>query len=357
MARYRVAQVGVGARGRIHADGFLKNPDRFDLVALCDLNEDRLREAAEQFGVAATYTDADTMLAETRPDVFCFVTQPDVRLSMVELAARHGVRGLAFEKPMATSLREAWAIAELCRHHHIKAVVSHQQKYLTSMQAMKAVVDAGHVGEVYLIHCTCQAWLSQLGTHFMDYMLWANNGARGQWAIGHVHGKGRLDDSHPSPDHLLGQVCFENGVRGILECGTCAPEHLRASGLFWVDNRIWAYGTHGYAWADTNGRWGAFTRATGGQTAGEQGDTWGVQQATRLQPLYLRDLADWLDDDAKVHSCNVALAYHGYEILEAMCLAALDHRRVDLPLADPAASADLLARMRRELPDVPPLEP
>ena len=121
---------------------------------------------------------------------------------------------------------------------------------------------------------------------------------------------------------------------------------------FWVDNRLTVWGAQGYAWADTDGRWGALTRHSAPEVIGGPGDPWHVQQRQRLQPLYLRDLADWLDDDAKPHPCRVELAYHGYEILEGLCLSALDHTRVDLPLADPAHREDILARMRRELPEV-----
>ena len=34
--------------------------------------------------------------------------------------------------------------------------------------------------------------------------------------MGHIHGKKGLDDSHPSPDHVLAQVLFDNGVRAFL---------------------------------------------------------------------------------------------------------------------------------------------
>jgi len=353
MPRYRVAQVGAGHRGVTHIEGFLALPDRFELVGLCDLDAEKLKRVADTHGIARTWPDADAMLAATRPDVFCFVTPPNVRLPMVELGLRHGVRAIAFEKPMATSLREARAIRDLCVSRGIKATVSHQQKYLTSMQKLKAIVDAGELGRPTVIHATCQPWMAQLGTHYMDYTLWINGGSRARWVVGHVHGKGRLADSHPSADYILGEVLFENGVRAYLECGYLSPSHMDKN-HFWVDDRLTVYGTHGYAWADTDGRWSAFTRSSAGQVLGEAGQAWGVQEKTRLQPLYLADLADWLDDQAKVHPCNVEASYHGYEILEGLCLSALDHTRVDLPLKS-FAGEDLNERLRRELPDVPPV--
>jgi predicted dehydrogenase len=291
------------------------------------------------------------MLARTRPDVFCFVTMPDVRRSMVDLAVRYEVPALAFEKPMANSLAEAWDITRICRARSIKAVVSHQQKYLTSFEQVKRILDAGEIGRVTRIDATCQPWLAQIGTHYMDYILWANGTARAQWVVGHVHGKELLADSHPSPNYTLGVVGFENGVRSVLELGRLSPSYMPPE-AFWLDNRLTAYGTHGYAWCDTNGRWGAFTRATGGEIVGGQGEGWDAQQSTRLQPLYFRDLHAWLEDDTRVHPCSVEQAYHGYEILSGLCLSALDHVRVDLPL-DPARCGDAFERMRRELPDCP----
>ncbi len=355
MTTYRVAQVGAGNRGTTHLRGFRGNADRFEVVALCDLDAAKLARVAGEFGIRRTYADAAAMLAETRPDVFCFVTPPAVRLPMVELGVGCGVRAIAFEKPMATSLGEARAIADLCASRGVKAVVSHQQKYLTSMQKLKALVDGGEVGRVETIHATCLPWLSHLGTHYMDYTLWINGGARARWVVGHVHGRRMLSDSHPSADYVLGEVLFENGVRAYLECGYLAPSHMDKD-HFWVDDRLTVHGTHGYAWADTDGRWSAFTRSSGGEVMAGRGAPWEVQERESLQVLYLKDLADWLDDDAKVHPCNLAVSYHGYEILEGLCASALDRTRVDLPLG-PGAEADLNERMRRELPDVPPVAP
>jgi len=55
-----------------------------------------------------------------------------------------------------------------------------------------------------------------------------------------------------------------------------------------------------------------------------------------------------LDDDSKVHPCNVEAAYHGYEILEALCVSALDNKPVYLPVnAD--QMPDIIKRMKEEL--------
>ena len=141
MKKHTIAQVGCGNRGKIHIKGFKDNSDRFELVGLCDLSETTLKDAAEKYGIVAPlYTDVEKMLKETKPDVFCFVAPPNIRKSMIEFGAKHKVKGIAFEKPMATSLKEAKNIADLCNKNKIKAVVCHQHKYLKSMRKLKSIV-------------------------------------------------------------------------------------------------------------------------------------------------------------------------------------------------------------------------
>ena len=352
--KYKVAQVGCGQRGGIHLDGWLNNPDRFEVMAVCDLDEKKAAEAlkARKLDVPI-YTDADRMLAETKPDVFCFSTLPNVRLSLVELAVKHRVKALVFEKPMATSLAEAFKITELCRQNNILAIVSHQQKYLTSFEKFKSIIDRGEIGPVQRIDASCQPWLAQLGTHYIDYILWANGGVRAQWVVGHVHGKELLGDHHPSPNYTMGQIGFANGVRALVEFGRLSASHMDKD-HFWVDNRLTAHGTHGYAWCDTDGRWGTFNRSTRGEMLSGEDENWQIQERHRVQPLFARELADCLDDRTRLHSCNIDITYHGYEILEALCLSALDHKRVDLPLGA-VPPRDVFARMRQELPECPEL--
>ena len=107
MAIYTTVLVGCGWRGEMHANAIAAHPDRFALTAICDLDPDRLAPFADKFGISTTYTDADTMLATEQPDILCFATMPNVRLPLVELGVKHGVKAIALEKPMALSLREA----------------------------------------------------------------------------------------------------------------------------------------------------------------------------------------------------------------------------------------------------------
>jgi predicted dehydrogenase len=350
MARYKTVIVGCGRRGMFHAMGFSADRDRFDLAACCDLDATRLADFARQFAIPRTYGDAEEMLGREKPDVLCFATLPEVRLPLIELGLRHGVKAIAFEKPMATELAEAHRIHTLCRQAGIKVIVSHQQKYGKHWQKTKEIVDSGEIGEIVKIHATARAWLSQLGTHLMDYMLWFNGGSRVKWVIGHAQGTQMLDDSHPSADFVLGTMEFENGVRGVIECGAHAPHFVPGDNPlrslpFWTDSSVTVHGTLGYARVVTGNGWQAVTRSSGGKVlSGEGNFDPGYEQLP-----YIRELGDWLDGRRDGHACNLDITYHGFEATMALYISSLERRKVDLPL-ETIPSSPIIPRLRKTLP-------
>lgn len=349
MKRYTVGIVGCGGRGRIHLGGFLANKDRFNVTAICDIDAEKLKSRAQEFGIQKTYTDADKMLATEKPDVFCFSTQPEVRLSLVELGVKYSVKLIDFEKPMAKSLSEAKRIHDLCNKAGIRYVVSHQQKYGNHWRKVKKIVDNGDIGEVHTIHATTKANLLDLGCHLVDYVLWYNHSYHAEWVIGHVHGKKGLWGPHGSPDMVLGEAKLENGVRAILEFGTLAPEYPKYINRDYLANAVNIYGSHGYAKAMTDGDSQVFTKFSGGQVLKDQGDDWETQEKY-LQIPYTKDIANWLDDPKKAHPCNGDISYHGFQILMGMCLSSYENQRIDLPIKQ-LPDEPILETLRRELPD------
>ncbi|MDY6308291.1 MAG: Gfo/Idh/MocA family oxidoreductase [Oribacterium sp.] len=350
MKKYTVAVAGLGVRGKIHIHGLLENPERFEIVGLCDINANAMQEVAEANGLQSVpqFTDVEEMLKTTKPEVFCFCLLPDQRLNMIKLAVKYGVKGISLEKPVAESLQEAKEMVDLCKEHHIKAIVCHQQKYLSQFQRMKARIDHGEIGTIRKIHVETTAWYSQLGTHYVDYILWINGGYKARWVCGHVHGPICLDDTHPAPDYLMGTMELENGTRAYVECGYLSERH-NPTEYASSDNRLTVYGTDGYCYMETDGFFGICSSETGGHLIEGKDPGWRYHQQVPIQTPYYTEYADWLDDDTKIHSCNIETAYHGFEILEGMCLSALRNVRIDLPIQD-LSYTPVIEQMRAALP-------
>ena len=184
--------------------------------------------------------------------------------------------------------------------------------------------------------------MAQMGTHFMDYAIWANDGRRLKWVAGHAHGRKMLADSHVSPDYIMGQAEFEGGVRLFLECGYLSRpngKHL------YLDNRLTLWCEKGYAWAELDA-WGA---CVGGELMGGGPPQAKPEPGETAMGRFYADLAKWLDEGVEP-PCAIDMAYHGYEVLAGLIWGALDNRPVTLPI-DVAAFPDLDARLRMELPD------
>lgn len=326
MTTYRAVLVGCGPRGVRHAQALLTHPERFVLAGICDLDRTRLAACAAELGMTTTYTEAETMLATEQPDVLCFATMPQMRLPLVALGIKHGVKAIACEKPLALSLGEAKQIVDLCAIAGVKLIVCHQWKFSALWRQTYEIVHSGDLGAIHTIHASSRPSMLRAGTHLVDCMLWLNHGAEGAWVLGQAHGVAAYEEDHPCPDHLAGLVHFTNGVRGILECGTLAPQLLKDD-HFWEDCGVTVYGTHGYVRAVLGSGWQAVTRTSSGTLRA------GPPDPTPQEPAYLQALAHWLDDPQQVHPSNGTVSYAGFELLMGMVVSSLERRKVDLPIA------------------------
>jgi predicted dehydrogenase len=339
MAKYKVVVAGMGKRGMHHAAAFQAN-GRFEVAGICDIDTARLDAAAAKLGVAVKGTDAAQVAREVKPDVFCFCTMPAVRTSMIKTGIESGARLIAMEKPVALASAEGFEIKRLVESSGVKAVVSHQHRYGVHYRAVKDVIASGALGRIHTVYGTATGWMMHMLSHLIDYMRWYNGEAEAEWVMAQAAGRGKLGDAHPSPDYIGGFIHFANGVRGVVECGAGAPDVPEVD-YWWRKCRIGAQGTDGFAEVLTGGGWRAVTRT--GASGGE-----GCMNYDLDMPPYIQQMADWLDDDTRVHACNFESAYKGFEIMMALIRSACGGGQVALPLTE---AEDEVAMLRRSVPD------
>ncbi|MGC2475798.1 MAG: Gfo/Idh/MocA family oxidoreductase [Candidatus Sulfotelmatobacter sp.] len=321
--KYRVVVVGMGKRGMHHALAFQSN-GRFEVAGVCDVDKTRLEAAAAKFG-GTSGTDAFQVASAIKPDVFCFCTLPKLRTEMIRIGIESGARLIAFEKPVALNSREGMEVKKLLAAAGVKAVVSHQHRYGEHYRKVKEIIASGALGRVHTVYGTASGWMMHMLSHLIDYMRWYNGDGKAEWVMGQAAGASKFYDLHPSPDYIGGFIQFSNGVRGIVECGAGAPDVPEVD-YWWRKCRIGAQGTDGFAEVLTGGGWRAVTKT--GASSGP-----GCMNYELDMPPYIRDIADWLDDDHKVHPCNFDSAYEGFEIMMALCRSVLNGGQVPLPLS------------------------
>lgn len=338
---YRALVVGLGKRGRHHAAAFKANP-RFELAGIATRDPEKLRKAAAELAPASASTDAEALARDVRPDVFCFCTPPHVRAPLIRLGIASGARLIAYEKPIALSMNEALAIREAVRRAGVKTVVSHQHRYGRHYRKVRELVGSGAIGRVHTVYGHAVGWMAHLFTHLVDLMRWYAGEAEAEWVMAQAAGRGKLADAHPSPDFIAGIVQFANGVRGQIECGAGAPDVPEVE-YWWRKNRVGAQGTRGFAEALTGGGWRAVTPE--GEQSGE-----GSMDYDLDMPPYVDQIADWLDDEARIHPCNGDSAHQGFEITMAMLRSVVARGQVALPLGPGEPELEALARVLPQTP-------
>jgi predicted dehydrogenase len=335
--KYRVVVVGMGKRGVHHATA-IQAKGRFEVVGLCDIDQGRLDATASKLGVKLTGTDARQVAAAAKPDVFCFCTMPQVRTPMIEAGIASGARLIAMEKPVALTSAEGFEVRKLLESSGVKAVVSHQHRYGEHYRKTAELIASGALGHIHTVYGTATGWMMHMLSHLIDYMRWFNDGARAEWVMAQAAGKGKMADAHPSPDYIGGFIQFANGVRGVVECGAGAPDVPEVD-YWWRKCRIGAQGSDGFAEVLTGGGWRAVTKQ-GSMSGG------GSMNYDLDMPPYIQQIADWLDDESRVHPCNFDSAYQGFEIMMAMCRSVAQGGQVALPLTD---AADEIAMLKSAL--------
>ena len=84
-----MAVVGCGI-GRAHIEGYRSHPDKFQVVALCDLDENRLTAVGDEFSVARRTRSFDDLLGMEDVDIIDICTPPALHVPQILAALTAG---------------------------------------------------------------------------------------------------------------------------------------------------------------------------------------------------------------------------------------------------------------------------
>ena len=120
------------------------------LVAICDVDEEKLREAGEKLGVDARYTDYRDLLRHPGLDAVIIVTPDQLHREMVE-AALAANKHVLCEKPLALTREDLCAIVDAGKRSDRKLMVGQICRFTPGFVAAKKLVDEGRIGELYFV--------------------------------------------------------------------------------------------------------------------------------------------------------------------------------------------------------------
>jgi myo-inositol 2-dehydrogenase/D-chiro-inositol 1-dehydrogenase len=141
----RIAVLGAGRMGKIHATNAATNP-RARLVVVADPVAAAAESLAGQLGCEAS-TDADAVVARADLDAIVIGTPSDTHARLLLLAARAG-KAVLCEKPVDNDLARAdEAVAELARLG-VPVMMAFNRRFDSSNMEIRRGIDAGEIGDV-----------------------------------------------------------------------------------------------------------------------------------------------------------------------------------------------------------------
>lgn len=149
--RLRGVAVGAGYFSQFHYDAWLRIRDA-DLMALCDVNEERASATAQRFGIPRVYRDVARMIEKERPQFIDIITPPETHAAICRMAGAHGVHVLC-QKALAPTYEEATRIIADAETAGIRLMVHDNFRFQPWHREFRRLIDENAIGRLHSISC------------------------------------------------------------------------------------------------------------------------------------------------------------------------------------------------------------
>ena len=142
------ALIGCGFFAQNHLNAWRDlRADGVELIAVCDIDPEKAKAAAETFGVPRYYTDPVALFETEELDFVDIATRTETHLDVVSVAVKHGVRTIV-QKPLAPDWATCLDMVRQAKQAGVPLAVHENFRYQAPMQAVKKVLDSGVIGDL-----------------------------------------------------------------------------------------------------------------------------------------------------------------------------------------------------------------
>lgn len=261
MSELRVGIIGLGRMGGNHFNVWSRL-DGVRVIAIAEPDQQRFDEVVGPAASDVARHDTwDELLARGDVDAVSIVLPSSLHAEAAIAAAKAGVHALV-EKPLATTVPEAMAMAKAADEAGKLLTVGHVERFNPAARKLRQLLADGALGRVFRVHATRVGPLPtrimdagvalDLATHDLDLM---------EWLTGHeiteiTAASSQFAHSHHE-DMIHGMVRFgDDGPHGLLDVNWLTPEKRRElvvigeEGLLrasWVTQDLWLVRSGGIA--------------------------------------------------------------------------------------------------------------
>jgi len=145
MKKIGVAVIGTGFWGKNHARVY-KELAETELIAICDIDPQRAKAVADQFG-AKPYTNAAKMLKNRDIEAVSVCTWSTALAKEATKAVQAG-RHVLVEKPMAANVKQAENLLKKAEKEGVHLTVGFLMRFIPGLQSIKKAVQDKTIGEL-----------------------------------------------------------------------------------------------------------------------------------------------------------------------------------------------------------------
>ena len=204
MRKVRIGIIGCGGiANNKHMPALRKIPE-VEMVAFCDIVEERAVKAAADYGTpdAKVYTDYKELLKDESIEVVHVLT-PNRDHSYITVDALEAGKHVMCEKPMAINTAEAQKMVDAAKRTGKKLTIGYQNRFRPDSMYLKQACEDGDLGEIYYARAqdirrrAVPTWgvfldaekqgggpLIDIGTHALDLTLWMMNNYEPEMVVG-----------------------------------------------------------------------------------------------------------------------------------------------------------------------------
>lgn len=146
--KIRIGIIGAGNIAQnAHLPSYLKLND-VEITAVCDVNEMRVKEVSNKYGIKHAFTDYRDLLSIGEIDAVSICTGNNFHQPIAVAAANAG-KHILCEKPMAMNVEEAKSMLDAKEKNNIIFMMGFVNRFRADSKVIKTFYDAGKFGEIY----------------------------------------------------------------------------------------------------------------------------------------------------------------------------------------------------------------
>lgn len=265
MPKLGIAIVGTGMIAAVHRRAALLAGA--DVRGVAASSPHRAQEVAQAWNFPRAYRDIEEVIADPQVQVVHVCTPNHLHRAMAQAALQAG-KHVVCEKPLATTLADAQALAELAGSTGLIATVPFVYRYHPVVREARARIAAGDLGPLHLIHGSyLQDWLldpasnnwrvdpalggtsrvfADIGSHWCDLVEWVSGqrfaevSAAFATVIAERGAEGAESFSTPSAGGTMQPVTSEDVAAALFRTGAGTLASLTVSQVSaGRHNRLW----------------------------------------------------------------------------------------------------------------------